>query len=93
MSLSGRATREDQVERSRLIRAQAEKVERQNLVETGNLVEAESVKLEWADMCVTIRQRLLAIPARIAARYPDPKLRADLDREIRAALDELANDL
>ena len=93
MSLSGRATREDQVERSRLIRAQAERVERQNSVEAGELVEAESVRLEWADMCVTIRQRLLAIPARIGARYPDPKLRADLDREIRAALDELANDL
>ena len=93
MSLTGRATREDQVERSRLIRAQAVRAERQNEVEAARLVDSDAVRLEWADICVTIRQRLLAIPARIAARYPDPKLRADIDREIREALTELSNDL
>lgn len=92
MPLTGRPTRLDQVARTRLIEAQAEKAERHNLLESGELVSAATVKAEWVDICIQIRTRLLAVPARIAARHPDPKLIAEIDREIRDALEALADE-
>ncbi len=94
MSLTGRPTRADQPARTRLIEAQAEKVERFNLVEAGELVRAVDVAAAWADMLVTVRTRLLIIPSRLASRHPgNARLIADLDVELHDALDMLANDL
>jgi phage terminase Nu1 subunit (DNA packaging protein) len=73
----------------RLNAAKAERAERINRVEAGELVEAAAVALRWADTCVRLRQRLMAIPLRIGARHP--AVVADLDRELRAALEELAD--
>jgi phage terminase Nu1 subunit (DNA packaging protein) len=93
MSLTGRPTKADQAERTRLIAAQAERAERLNRVEAGKLVPAVDVKAEWLDISIQIRTRLLAIPARIAALHPNnPKLIADLERELHDALNTIAND-
>lgn len=89
MSLTGRPTKADQLERSRLISAQADRAERINRVESGELVPAADVQAEWSDICVRLRQRLMAIPVRIGVKHP--RAVADLDRELRAALEELAD--
>jgi len=50
--------------RDRLDGAQAEAVERINQTEAGEPVASKEVEAEWLDIVLTIRTRLLAIPAR-----------------------------
>jgi phage terminase Nu1 subunit (DNA packaging protein) len=79
--------------RERLAAAQAERAERQNRLEAGELAPIAAVRDEWANIAVQIRTRLLAIPSRIAARHPgNAKLIADLEKEIESALNSLADD-
>jgi phage terminase Nu1 subunit (DNA packaging protein) len=79
--------------RERLAAAQAERAERQNRVEAGELAPIPEVQAEWSDIIVQIRTRLLAIPARLASRHPgNEKLIADLEIEIESALNALADD-
>ena len=79
--------------RDRLLAAQAARAERINQIESGELIPAAEVKAEWLDIVVQMRTRLLAIPARIAALHPgNPKLIADLERELHSALNTIAED-
>lgn len=57
----------------------------------GELVPADDVEREWANVCADIRQRMLAVPSRCAARGLSRAVVAAVDEEIRAALTALAS--
>ena len=77
-------------ERQLLLREQRLAKARQNAIEAGELVPAAKVEAEWTDLFRSVRDAMLAIPARAAQRVPHLS-RIDLseiDREIRHALAE-----
>ena len=80
-------------EKLRLTRAQADKEETRVKREAGELVEAEAVAREWASILRDLRNALLAVPSRCGAVLPHLTATdtATLDREIRKALEALAN--
>lgn len=80
-------------EKLRLTRAQADKEETRVKREAGDLVEADAVTREWAGILRDLRNALLAVPSRCGAFLPHLSATdtATLDREIRKALEGLAN--
>lgn len=77
-------------ERQLLLREQRLAKARQNAIEAGELVPAAEVEHEWTDIFRSVRDAMLAIPARASQRCPHLS-RIDLseiDREIRNALAE-----
>ena len=53
----------------------------------------EALGRVWLDIALTIRTRLLAIPARVAALHPGhPLIIATLERELHSALNTIADD-
>lgn len=80
-------------EKLRLTRAQADKEETRVKREAGDLVEAEAVTREWASILRDLRNALLAVPSRCGAVLPHLTATdtATLDREIRKALEAVAN--
>lgn len=82
-------------QRERLAAAQAEKVEMENAVRAGQLVEANKVMAAWADHVAAARSKLLGTPTKIgpmATNIKDPNVIATIVRtEIYAAINELAD--
>jgi phage terminase Nu1 subunit (DNA packaging protein) len=77
-------------ERQLLLREQRIARQRANEIEAGALVPAARVEAEWSDLLRSVRNAMLAIPARASQRCPHLS-RLDLseiDREIRAVLTE-----
>lgn len=88
------ANPEMNAEKLRLVRAQAEKQEQANAKIGGELLDAKEVSAEWAWIMVELRAAVLAIPQRVASNCGlDRNTMLDLDIEIRAALEVIANDL
>jgi len=86
--LQGRAGEEKRdyaVERTRLTKAQADKVEMEIKVLAGELLPASLVAHVWGGMTTAARQRLLAIPYRMAT--------AALSADSFAAIETAANEL
>ena len=86
--LQGRAGEEKRdyaVERTRLTKAQADKVEMEIKVLAGELLPATLVETVWGNMTSAARQRLLAVPYRMATAA----LSADSFAEIETAAAEL----
>ena len=86
--LQGRAGEEKRdyaVERTRLTKAQADKVEMEIQVLAGELLPARLVEAVWGNMTSAARQRLLAVPYRMATAA----LSADSFSAIEAAAAEL----
>lgn len=83
-------------QRERLAAAQAEKVEVENRVRRGELVEVEQVGVEWDDLVLAARAKLLSLPTKVAPQLvgrTDPNaIRTILRAEINAALAELASE-
>jgi hypothetical protein len=52
--------------RRRLIEAQAARVEAQNGVRAGELLEVAAVEAVWREILATVKQRLLALPSALA---------------------------
>jgi terminase small subunit / prophage DNA-packing protein len=80
-------------ERSRLLKEQADAQAIKNATARGELLAANEVVRKWSDILRTVRDRLLALPGRVATQIPHLK-RSDtaiLDREIRDALTELSD--
>jgi phage terminase Nu1 subunit (DNA packaging protein) len=79
----------------RLTRAKAEKLELENQVRAGELVEADEATLVWSGYISACKARLLGIPVRVAlelAGLSDPKeIQAILTESIDEALIELSN--
>ncbi len=71
--------------------AQARKVELQNDKAAGRLIPADQVRANWLATASDLRNRLLAVAPRVAATLSlDRPTAAALDREIRAAMADLA---
>lgn len=81
-------------ERARLAREQADAQALKNAALRRELVPAAEVAREWGEALRAIRARVLAIPSRVRAVLPHltPADVAAMDREARAALDDLARD-
>jgi phage terminase Nu1 subunit (DNA packaging protein) len=76
-----------------LTRENAAKVELQNARARGDLLDAQTVRAEWLSVAADLRARLLAVPARVAAAVGlDRPAAAALDRELRRAMTDLAED-
>lgn len=81
-------------EREREARARADKLEMQNAAARRELIPAQDVELMWDKICRMVRARFLAMPARLQqhlAHLSEHDLSL-IDREIRDALKELADD-
>lgn len=80
-------------EKLRLTRAQADKEEARVARERGDLVPADAVTREWTGILRDLRNALLAVPSRCGATLPHltPTDIATLEREMRAALEDVAN--
>lgn len=79
-------------QRQRLAAAQAEKVERENAVRAGELVEASKVVAGVGEHINAARTRLLRLPGAIAAQMP-PDQRASLEATARRLVYEALNEL
>lgn len=81
-------------QKQRLAAAQAEKVETENALRRGDLLVASAVVEEWSSYLLIVRERLLAIPTRLASISPeDQRARVhDLAKElVYEALTELSH--
>ena len=81
-------------EREREARARADKLEMQNAAARSELIPAGEVEMMWDKVCRLIRARFLAMPARLQQHlaHLTPHDLATIDREVRDALTELADD-
>lgn len=82
------------LEKIRLARANAEKVEAANARARGDLAPLAEVERAWAGILRDVRAALLALPSRTAARlcHLTPHDILTLEAEVRCVLSELAND-
>lgn len=79
--------------REKLIRQQTRRLELMNAKTAGRLLESDAVAREWASIVARVKSRLTSIPARVATAHPGHRPIIDtLEREIAAALAELADD-
>lgn len=90
---SGPASDEFKAERTRLAKEQADATALKNATARSELVSADAVLAEWSGILRDVRAAMLAVPSRHGAKHPHmtPHDIAALDREIRAALEGLAN--
>lgn len=89
----GPVTDEMKAEKLRLAKQQADKIEIQNNAARGELVRAADVEREWANVLRDIRSTMLAVSSRAGAKLPHLTAHdiAEIDREIKTALEGLAN--
>lgn len=82
------------IEKVRLIREQADKIEIQNQKERGELISVADVEHQWASILKDVRQGILAVPSRAQTRLPHLTQTdvSELDLEIRAALERLSDE-
>lgn len=82
-----------EAEKLRLARQQADKIEIQNAAARGELVKATDVERAWAAVLRDVRAAMLAVPSRCGATLPHLTAHdiAEIDREIRNALEGLAD--
>lgn len=90
---AGPQTDELKVERLRLAREQADKLELANAAARGDLVRAAEVEREWANVLRDVRSTMLAVPSRVGSKLAHLTAHdvAEIDAEIKAALEGLAN--
>lgn len=81
-------------EKLRVTREQADKLALTNAEKRGEMVPAVAVKAAWSETLRDVRAAMLAVPSRILQRLPHltPQDLDQIDREIRNALSEAAND-
>jgi phage terminase Nu1 subunit (DNA packaging protein) len=80
-------------ERSRLARLKADRAEREDKVETGELIPAAEIESAWLSIVNTVRTRILLVPRKIAARViVATAIEAErlMQKELNAALSEIA---
>ncbi|MEO9132421.1 MAG: terminase small subunit [Sphingomonas sp.] len=81
-------------QRERVAREQADALEMKNAAVRRELIPASEVEIMWDKICRMIRARFLAMPARLQQHLSHLSAHdlAVMDREIRDALKELADD-
>jgi phage terminase Nu1 subunit (DNA packaging protein) len=78
--------------RDRLTAAQAERYELVNEKLRGEMIPAEDVRSEWLDIREMLKKRLSMIPIRVAAQTRDRAALEIVEKEVAAALKEIAAD-
>lgn len=80
-------------EKLRLAREQADKLEIANAAARGDMVRAADVEREWANVLRDVRSTMLAVPSRVESKLAHLSAHdvAEIDSEIKAALEGLAN--
>jgi phage terminase Nu1 subunit (DNA packaging protein) len=58
------------LERIRVLTAQAKKIEMQNQIAAGEMLQASAVEKEWSSVLRDVRSTLLAVPSRCGASLP-----------------------
>lgn len=88
--------REYNTQRERLAAAQAEKVETENRVRRGELVDAKITVEIWKDIVSSVRAKFVSMPSKLGPQLvsiTEPSVIASRIRaEVYAALDELADE-
>jgi len=81
-------------ERQRVAKEQADKLALANAVARGEMVSAKSVEAGWASILRDVRAAMLAVPSRCGSNLSHLTSHdvGEIDREIRAALEALADD-
>lgn len=81
-------------ERARLAKEQADREAFKNAQSRNELVHADDVVREWADILRTVRAGVMAIPSRVGMRLSSLSVAeiAVIDRECRDVLEEISND-
>lgn len=89
----GLQTDELKAEKLRLAREQADKLEIGNAAARGDMVKAADVEREWANVLRDVRSTMLAVPSRVGSKLSHLTVHdvAEIDFEIKAALEGLAN--
>jgi phage terminase Nu1 subunit (DNA packaging protein) len=91
---SGTGDGEFNNQRERLAAAQAEKVEAENRIRRGELVDAHEVIAEWQNVLSAMRAKLLSMPSKLGPQLvsrDDPaKIAHMIKTEVYQALDELS---
>jgi phage terminase Nu1 subunit (DNA packaging protein) len=92
--LQGRSNDEFALERLRKTRAEANLAEIRLAKERKEALDCKSVMQTWENIAMVIRQKILALPSKIAPRlvYMDDQkvIEADLEKEVTDALEELS---
>ena len=80
------------VEKIRVARQQADKLEMANSIVRGEMLPAAAVAHEWASVLRDVRAGLLAVPSRVSIRLGHLTAHdlSEMDLEIRSVLTELA---
>ena len=80
-------------EKLRLARQQADKLEIANASARGELVRSADVEREWANVLRDVRSTMLAVSSRVGSKLAHLTAHdvAEIDSEIKAALEGLAN--
>lgn len=80
-------------EKLRLAREQADKLEIANAAARGDMVRAADVEREWSNVLRDVRSTMLAVPSRVGSKLAHLSAHdvAEIDSEIKAALEGLAN--
>ncbi len=81
-------------QRTRLAKAQADEKELRAAALRGDLIEAQAVEREWAEILRRVRAGVLAAPSRVRQRLPHLTAAdaAQIDAELREVLTEVAGD-
>jgi len=80
-------------QKHRLAKEQADKIALANAITRAELVPVSDVSREWRSVAMDLRARLLAIGPRVASTLGlDRATTANLDTELRAALEDVADD-
>jgi phage terminase Nu1 subunit (DNA packaging protein) len=90
---AGPVTDELKVEKLRLARRQAEKLELSLAASRAELVNSADVEREWQNILRDVRSALLAVPSRVGSKLPHLTAHdvAEIGVEIKAALEGLAD--
>jgi phage terminase Nu1 subunit (DNA packaging protein) len=90
---AGPVTDELKAEKLRLARQQADKIELHNAASRGEMVRAADVEREWANVLRDVRSTMLSVPSRVGSKLAHLSAHdvAEIDSEIKAALEGLAN--
>lgn len=89
----GQVPDELKAEKLRLAREQADKLEIANAAARGDMVRAADVEREWQNVLRDVRSTMLAVPSRVGSKLAHLSAHdvAEIDSEIKAALEGLAN--
>ncbi|HZZ24107.1 MAG TPA: hypothetical protein VFE60_16680 [Roseiarcus sp.] len=77
-------------QRARLLKLQADRVERQMQIESGKLADAEELEAIYLGRFQAIARLMLSLPARVAGRDPTVtrEMAAGIDQEVRELIGE-----